>query len=187
MIFLSIFFFTGSLIKTHTSYFFWGLWVLHYIYRSLIFPLRTKTTGKKIPLVIVASAIGFNFINGFVNGTYLGSFGGNYSDDYFYFTAFYHRHHSILLGVIINHQSDNILLSLRKPGETGYNRPARGIILGTYPDPTFLGEMIESTGFAIMVWSLPALSFAIWTIVNLTPRALDHHKWYLSEVSLTGP
>src|SRR4051812_47607002 len=43
LIFLSIFFFSGTLIKTHTSYFFWGLWAAHYIYRSVIFPLRTKT------------------------------------------------------------------------------------------------------------------------------------------------
>ena len=180
MIFLSIFFFTGSLLKTHTSYFFWGLWVLHYISRSLIFPVRTKTTGKKIPLVIVASAIGFNFVNGFVNGTYLGSFGGNYGDDYFTSPRFIIGIIVFAAGVIINHQSDNILLSLRKPGETGYKIPQGGLF--TYVSgPNFLGEMIEWAGFAIMVWSLPALSFAIWTIVNLTPRALDHHKWYLSK------
>jgi 3-oxo-5-alpha-steroid 4-dehydrogenase 1 len=31
-----------------------------------------------------------------------------------------------------------------------------------------------------MAWNLPALSFAVWTAVNLIPRALDHHKWYKS-------
>jgi hypothetical protein len=29
-----------------------------------------------------------------------------------------------------------------------------------------------------MCWSLPALSFAIWTAANLAPRALSHHAWY---------
>jgi hypothetical protein len=38
--------------------------------------------------------------------------------------------------------------------------------------------MVEWGGFALMAWSLPALSFAIWTIANLLPRALQHHKWY---------
>jgi len=41
-----------------------------------------------------------------------------------------------------------------------------------------LGEIIEWIGFAMMAWNLAALSFAIWTIVNLLPRAIDHHKWY---------
>jgi hypothetical protein len=30
-----------------------------------------------------------------------------------------------------------------------------------------------------MAWNLPAFSFALWTAVNLIPRALDHHRWYL--------
>ena len=116
MIFLSLFFFTGTLIKTHASYFFWGLWVAHYIYRSIIYPLRTKTNGKKIPVVIVLSAIGFNFMNGFVNGSYLGSFGGDYGDDYFTSPRFIIGLIVFITGVVINHQSDNILLALRKPG-----------------------------------------------------------------------
>jgi hypothetical protein len=37
---------------------------------------------------------------------------------------------------------------------------------------------MEWGGYALMVWSLPAISFFIWTLVNLIPRALDHHRWY---------
>jgi protein-S-isoprenylcysteine O-methyltransferase Ste14 len=180
MIFLSIFFFMGSLPKTHASYFFWGLWVAHYINRSFIYPFRTKTTGKKIPLLIVASAIGFNFMNGFTNGTYLGSFGGNYGDEYFTSPRFFIGLIVFITGVVINHQSDNILLSLRKPGETGYKIPQGGLFK-YISCPNLFGEMIEWSGYAILVWSLPALGFAVWTVVNLLPRALDHHKWYLSK------
>ena len=49
-------------------------WYLHYINRSLIFPFRLKTKGKKIPIVIIASAILFNFMNGFINGYWLAKF-----------------------------------------------------------------------------------------------------------------
>jgi 3-oxo-5-alpha-steroid 4-dehydrogenase 1 len=180
MIFLSIFFFMGSLPKTHASYFLWGLWVAHYINRSFIYPFRTKTTGKKIPLLIVASAIGFNFMNGFTNGTYLGSFGGNFGDEYFTSPRFFIGIVVFITGVVINHQSDNILLSLRKPGETGYKIPTGGLFK-YISCPNLFGEMIEWSGYAILVWSLPALGFAVWTVVNLLPRALDHHKWYLSK------
>ena len=37
-----------------------GLFCLHYVHRSLLFPFRLHTRGKKIPLLIVGSAIFFN-------------------------------------------------------------------------------------------------------------------------------
>ena len=48
----AFFFFQG---KNHSlvHYFFLAIWVIHYFNRSVIFPLRTKTTGKKIPITIV--------------------------------------------------------------------------------------------------------------------------------------
>lgn len=30
----------------------------------------------------------------------------------------------------------------------------------------------------MMAQNIGATSFAVWTMVNLFPRALDHHKWY---------
>ena len=78
---------------------------------------------------------------------------------------------------MINWQSDNILIHLRKLGEKGYKIPHGGFFKWI-SCPNHFGEIIEWTGFAIMTWSLSGLSFAIWTAVNLIPRALDHHKWY---------
>jgi hypothetical protein len=37
---------------------------------------------------------------------------------------------------------------------------------------------VEWLGFALMVNSLPAFSFFIWTVANLVPRALHNHAWY---------
>lgn len=177
LLFVSYFFFAGTLHKTNASYFFWGLWALHYFNRSFIYPLRTKTAGKKIPLVIVCSAIAFNFCNGFVNGYWLGNFGGNFGDEYFTSARFIIGILVFMAGVIINHQSDNILLALRKPGETGYKIPQGGLF--RYVScPNLLGEIIEWFGFALMIGSPAAWSFALWTFVNLVPRALDHHRWY---------
>ena len=44
--------------------------------------------------------------------------------------------------------------------------------------PNYLGEIMEWTAFALMTWSLAGLSFAIWTIANLVPRAIAGHEWY---------
>ena len=82
-----------------------------------------------------------------------------------------------LFGFIINIQSDNYLLSLRKPGESGYSIP-KGRWFGLVSCPNHFGEILEWTGFALMAWNLPAFSFAVWTAANLIPRAISHHKWY---------
>ena len=82
-----------------------------------------------------------------------------------------------LSGFFINLQSDQILISLRKGEERGYKIPHGGLFK-YISCPNHFGEMIEWIGFAIMAWSLPAFSFALWTVANLLPRARSHHRWY---------
>ena len=55
---------------------FFGFWILHYSNRIFIYPLRTHTRGKKIPLAIVLLATFFNLVNGFINGYWLGQIAG---------------------------------------------------------------------------------------------------------------
>lgn len=175
---LTFFFFSSGTQKPLLAYLLWLLWVLHYFYRSIIFPLRTRTSGKKIPLLIVFFAICFNSVNGFLNGSFLGEFvANNHSDNLFFLLRIMVGFSLFIIGVIINHQSDNILLHLRKPGQTDYQIPA-GKWYKFVSCPNYMGEIIEWSGFAIMAWGLPALSFAVWTAVNLIPRAIDHHRWY---------
>lgn len=176
-IFMSIWFWLGELPKTNFSYFLYGVYVLHYIYRAYIFPFRTKTAGKKIPLVISSSAVFFNFCNTFVLGYYLGNMGGNYDNTYFMSMPFMAGLLVLLCGVFINVKSDNMLIALRKPGETGYKIP-RGFLFEYVSCPNHFGEIIEWTGYAIMFGALPGWSFALWTAINLIPRTLDHHRWY---------
>lgn len=179
-LFVSYWFFSGDLVKTNASYFFYALYMAHYIYRSYIFPFRIKTNGKKMPLVIPGSAMFFNLCNTFFIGYFLGYVGGNYADEYFYSPRFITGFSIFLTGVFINVKSDNMLMNLRKPGETGYKIPV-GFLFEKISCPNLFGEIIEWTGYALMIGALPAWSFAIWTFVNLVPRALDHHKWYLQK------
>jgi uncharacterized membrane protein len=174
---LSIFFFTGSGVKTAGAWLLWALWMLHYTNRCFVYPLRIRTRGKKIPVLIVVSAICFNCVNGFLNGSYLGNFGEVYG------TGFFESFHFIaglvlfFTGAIINNYSDSKLINLRKPGETGYKIPTGGLF--KYVScPNHFGEIVEWLGFAVIAMSLPAWSFSIWTICNLIPRTLDNHRWY---------
>ena len=158
---------------------FFLLYVVHYTNRSIIFPFRTHTSRKLMPLLIVLLAIFFNLINGFLNGYYLGFIAQGYSIEWLYDIRFILGLLLFISGMSINLKYDNMLLALRKSSRNGYAIPAGGLF--KYVScPNFLGEILEWTGFAIMTWSPAALAFLVWTMVNLIPRALDHHKWYLS-------
>jgi len=173
-------FFSSDMPKSDINYFFMGLWFLHYINRSIVFPLRYPNKNKKMPLTIALNAIFFNLINGSINGYFLGHVQPFYAEGYWLQWNFIAGIALFLTGFIINIQSDNILLKLRKPGETDYKIPQGGLYK-YISAPNYFGEIIEWTGFALAVWSLPALSFAVWTFANLAPRALTNHKWYLEK------
>ena len=153
-----------------------GLWTLHYFNRTVIFPFRIRTKGKMMPLTIVFSAIFFNGVNGFVNGYFLGYI---YVPD----STITYLEPNIVIGIVvfflgmyINHTADGKLIALRKEN-IGYQIP-KGWLFQYVSCPNHFGEIIEWTGYAIIGWNLPALSFAVWTFCNLVPRTLNHHEWY---------
>ena len=148
-----------------------GLFCLHYINRTLIFPFRLHTRGKSMPLVIVASAIFFNLMNGFSLGYYFKYF-ADYPQDWFLDIRFIIGFALFVIGL-----ADNELIHLRKPNETHYVIP-KSRLFRYISCPNLFGELIEWLGFAILCWNLPALTFFIWTSANLIPRALSHHRWY---------
>ena len=172
-----IFFILSPEEKSLPLWIMFGLWVAHYVNRSIIFPLRIRTSGKVIPVLIVALGIIFNAINGWSNGWYLGSGLGNYQLSWLSDPRFISGLIIFLLGAWINISSDNILLRLRTKTETGYKIP-HGKMFKYISCPNHFGETLQWCGFAVLCWNLPALAFAIWTAANLLPRAIAHHKWY---------
>lgn len=151
-----------------------GLWLLHYINRTFIFPFRLKTSGKRMPLVIMISALFFNGMNGFLNGYYLGFFVPEKVDlntwnVYVGLVLFF-------VGFYINQAADTKLINLRN--ESNEYQIPRGWLFKYISCPNHFGEIIEWFGFAFIAYNLPAFTFAIWTFCNLVPRALNHHAWY---------
>ena len=107
----------------------------------------------------------------FMMGSGLGSLSETYNLSWLYDPRFIGGIFLFISGLIINWQADNILIHLRKPGETGYYIP-KGGLFNYVSCPNHFSEIIEWSGFALMTWCLPALAFATWTFVNLLPRAL---------------
>lgn len=179
LIVLAYFIFAGSNEQSLVNWIIIGLISFHYINRSFIFPLRIRTRGKKMPVSIILMGIGFNLVNGFLFGYYLGEF-RVYPVSWLHSPQFITGLLIFIFGMILNWQSDAVLIHLRKPGDTGYKIP-QGRLFQYISCPNLLGEVIEWLGFAILSWSLPGLAFFVWTFANLVPRALSHHKWYLKQ------
>jgi 3-oxo-5-alpha-steroid 4-dehydrogenase 1 len=153
-----------------------GYFHIHYLNRTFIFPFRIHTKGKKMPLMVMLSGVIFNVVNGSSLGYYFRNL-ADYDITWFYDVRFIIGTLLFFTGMYINWKADNILIHLRKPGQTHYAIP-RNWLFEYISCPNLFGELIEWLGFAILCWNLPAFTFFIWTSANLIPRALSHHKWY---------
>lgn len=180
LLIMTAFLILGSNSRSSNVWLLFACWIFHYFNRTILYPLRIKSTPKRMPVVIAASAVCFNLMNAGLNGYYLAELASpaQYGNDWFSKPNFIGGILLFFIGLYINWRSDNILIGLRKPGETGYKIP-RGFLFEYVASPNLFGEVIEWTGFALMAWNLPAFSFMVWTFANLVPRARNHFDWYL--------
>jgi hypothetical protein len=172
-----VFFAAGRNRASVVSLVFLALWELHYIYRAFVFPLGMRGREKHMPLAVIAMAIAFNAGNCYINGRYLFEFAGAYGVHWLQDVRFLAGLVMFLTGYIIHMRADAALRALRAPGANGYSIPRRGLYQWI-SCPNYFGEIVEWAGWAVATWSVPGAAFAVWTIANLAPRALAHHRWY---------
>lgn len=162
--------------KSPTAWVFLALWDIHYIYRSVIYATRLRTT-RQVPLFVTSSGFVFSVINGYLQARYLFTLAEQTPMSWLAGWTFWVGLFLFLVGLAVNTHSDAVLRSLRRPGEGCYVIP-RGGLFEYVSCPNYFGEIIEWTGWAVLTWSPPGLVFAVWTAANLVPRALACHRWY---------
>jgi protein-S-isoprenylcysteine O-methyltransferase Ste14 len=153
-----------------------GMWMLHYVQRTFIFPFRIRSEGKEMALSIASMAFAFNLLNAYLNARWISHF-GDYGAEWLADPRFLCGALLMLIGWLINIHSDTVLIRLRAPGETGYKIP-RGGLYRWVSCPNYFGELLEWLGWALATWSGAGLAFALYTAANLVPRAVSHHRWY---------
>ncbi len=157
------------------------MWQGHYLNRTFVYPFRVKGRGRKTPLLLVASGFFFNAINAYINARFISEF-GEYAIEWLAEPRFLIGVGIFLAGLALNLHSDNTLMSLRRPGETGYAIPQGGGFRFV-SCPNYLGEILEWLGWAVATWSSCGLAFMLFTVANLAPRARSNHRWYLDKFS----
>ena len=152
-----------------------AMWQGHYLYRAFIYPLLMRG-GRAMPVVVVLLALAFNVLNASINAYWIGTLAryptGWLADPRFLAGA-------VLFGggLALNVWSDHKLRRLRASTGDGYQIPYGGAYRWV-SCPNYLGEIVEWAGWALATWSPAGLAFALYTVANLAPRAVDHHAWY---------
>ena len=157
------------------------LWLIHYVHRSFVYPFVIDLTNPKMPISIAASAFFFNLVN--VNIQALGIYYfTDYPENWLNTNLFLAGVIIFFIGMYINIKSDYLIVAMRRENGPGYHVPNK--FLHKYiSSPNYFGEILEWIGWAILTCSISGVVFAIWTIANLFPRALAHHKWYQEKFS----
>jgi protein-S-isoprenylcysteine O-methyltransferase Ste14 len=159
---------------------FLAMWAFHYINRSFVYPFRVRSARPSITISVIAMGAVFNMGNGYLNSRYLYTLGPDLELSWMLDPRFIIGVILFVCGFALNQQSDRILISLRRSGETGYKIPYGGGYRFV-SCPNYLGEIIEWGGWALAVWNPGGLAFFVWTAANLAPRAIKTHGWYKRE------
>ncbi|MCY4573163.1 MAG: DUF1295 domain-containing protein [Gemmatimonadetes bacterium] len=153
-----------------------ALWQCHYLNRTFIYPFRTRTAGKTMPLAVALSGFVFNVLNAYINARFISHL-GDYGPGWLADPRFLAGAALFFAGFALNLHSDNILLALRKARGAEYSIP-RGGAFRYVSCPNYLGEILEWAGWALATWSAAGLAFFLYAVANLAPRALSNHRWY---------
>jgi len=87
-----------------------------------------------------------------------------------------------VIGFLANKKSDRLLKENRKLNTSSQYQIPDKFLYRFISCPNYFSESVQWLGWAIMIMGLPAWLFFFWTVANLLPRAISHHKWYKENV-----
>ena len=178
-----LYFWLTSEVKFSIPYLvFFLLFAFHYVHRTCVFPFRMNGRSR-MPLSIVLMSVTFNLINGYIQGYWLFRLAPErafYETSWISSPAFMAGVVVFFAGMYINRSSDEIIRSLRQPGDTRHYLP-RGGMYNYVTSANYFGEIVEWLGWAILTWSLAGVVFFWFTCANLVPRSNSIYRKYREE------
>lgn len=172
-----LFFVLGNRPANVVALVFLALWLVHYVYRAFVYPWLLPEGARPMPLMVVVSGVFFNNVNAYLNGCWLFVLGPARAPAWLGSPAFLLGGGAFFAGLVVHVLADRDLRRLRRRSG-GQRAVPTGRLFALVSCPNYAGEIVEWTGFALATWSPGALVFALWTVANLLPRAVQHHAWY---------
>ena len=171
-----------------------GMFIVHYIQRSFIYPFLQGTTGRDYPLHAWCFAMLFTACNGTMqaNDLLYGPVAARSMADGLYANPRVYLGCAIwAFGLFCNVQADAILRNLRPPGSLAAKNRSyvipRGGLFEYVSGAHFVGEIIEWSGYAIACWSYAPLCFAAFNWMGIGTRAIATHDWNVEKFGADYP
>jgi 3-oxo-5-alpha-steroid 4-dehydrogenase 1 len=183
---------TPKCVENYSNSILMSMFIMHYINRSILYPLRMNRDASPMPISVAAMALLFTSWNALMQSLSLAIVNCNTTqenqEDGFKF-RFNVGIVVFFIGFIINFHADSVLLRLRQKRNNNHNTTRNSVSVQRYSIPrggmfeyvscaNYFGEILEWTGFAIASASWAGVAFALYTFCNLGPRAYHHHMWY---------
>jgi len=180
LVFLAAYLLGGGGTGSGAQWAIFGLWMLHYVHRSFIYPFQIAVRpGSTSTLSMMAGGMLFCGINGYLNGMGIASYAEHLTtNEWLSDPRFMMGTTIFFIGYYINRHADYTLLNLRKNGNPGEYQIPFGGMYRYVSNANYFGEIVIWTGFAIAAWTPAALIFVFMTLMNLGARAVDNHNWY---------
>ena len=163
-----------------------AVWCIHYGNRGWFFPLSIRVAPNRkstFSITIVLSGMFVTAIHGYLNATWFSKFGGHLTREWLSDPRFWIGLVVYYSGFALILHSEWVVRNLRDPKkiaagkEQDYKIPYGGGFRFV-SSPTYLGELMAWTGFAIMTWGLPGVVILLISAGNLIPRAIATKRWY---------
>lgn len=165
-----------------------GLFCLHYAQRALLYPLLMPSSSRPMPVGIMALAWLFCTCNGYLQARFLTRF-HTFPEKWLQSPMFLVGVALFFLGFALNVHADSVLRGLarqrqqqsakNKGEQQGYAVPTGGLF-ELVSAANYAAEMLEWGGFALACGlQYPGVVFAAFTFLNLAPRGIAHHRWYV--------
>lgn len=151
-----------------------ALWTVHYLNRSLVFPLRLRVReGSRMAAVVPASGVAVVTAHAWLYATWLASLPAGAAPGPVNVAGLVLW--ALGFGLLLH--SEATLRALRADGHQGYRVPHGGGF-ELVSSPHYLGEILAFTGMMVGLGCPGGVVVLALTLANLVPRAAATHRWY---------
>lgn len=160
-----------------------ALFLMHYSYRGWIFPtlIRVHGNSKNFDLTIALGGWIVTILHGYLNGQWYARFGRHLNSTWLQTYRFRCGVSLYLVGFFLIIWHDSILRSLRDSTDGPRYRIPVGGLFDYATCAQYFAELVAWLGFAIMSWGPNGAFIFIVSLVNLVPRSVRSHHWYIAK------
>lgn len=151
-----------------------ALYCTHYLYRSVVFPWRLRSSGTYSAVVVVCTwcyyvPMGY-FLGSYLAGPPTPLFAASWPLFSLGLTLF-------VFGLASTVAHDAALIRLREGPSSEYRIPQWGLFRFS-SNAHYLSELIEWLGLVLLTGALPAAAHFAAIFLLMVPQALRTHRWY---------